>query len=202
MRDANSTFMIRRSRGLQWKYGFIAVAGCALLLATLCAGCTSAPATVKTGDTVKVYYAVSLPGNAVFETNENSTPLEFVVGSGSMIRGFDSAVVGMTAGETKTVVIPADQAYGPYRPELVNVLPADKVIASVQVMENQSAIREVDYPGMEPVFEYALPDGTHGYLRFTNITDQTITVDENNPLAGKDLQFKITVAEIIPARTS
>lgn len=203
MQGANSTFMIRRSRGLQWKYGYIAVfVGCALLLATLCAGCTSAPATVKAGDTVKVYYAVSLPGNAVFETNENSTPLEFVVGSGTMISGFDSAVVGMAAGETKTVVIPAEQAYGPYRPEMVNVLPADKVITSVQAMEEAGVIRELDYPGMEPVFEYALSDGTHGYLRFSNITDETITVDENAPLAGKDLQFRITVEEIIPAGTS
>jgi peptidylprolyl isomerase len=203
MQAANSTSMIRRSRGLRWKYGYMAVlVGCALLLATLGAGCTSAPATVKAGDTVKVYYEVSLPGNPVFETNENGTPLEFVVGSGSMIPGFDSAVVGMAVGETKTVIIPADQAYGPYRPELVTVLPADKVLASVQALENQSAIREVDYPGMEPIFEYALPDGTHGYLRFSNITDETITVDENPPLAGKDLQFKITVAEIIPAGTS
>lgn len=203
MQCANSTFMIRRSRGLQRKNGYIAVLiGCALLLATLGAGCTSAPATVKAGDTVKVYYAVSLPGNAVFETNENSTPLEFVVGSGSMISGFDSAVVGMAAGETKTVIIPAEQAYGPNRPELVNTLPADKVLASVQAMEDAGAIRELDYPGMEPVFEYALPDGTHGYLRFSNITEDTVTVDENSPLAGKDLQFRITVEEIIPAKTS
>jgi peptidylprolyl isomerase len=202
MRGANSTFMIRRSRGLRWKYGYIAVlVGCALLLATLGAGCTSAPATVKTGDTVKVYYEVSVPGNPVFETNENSTPLEFVVGSGSMISGFDSAVVGMSAGETKTVIIPAEQAYGPYRPDLVSVLPADKVLESVQAMEDAGAIRRIDYPGMEPIFEYALPDGTHGYLRFSNMTDDTITVDENPPLAGKDLQFKITVVEIIPAGT-
>jgi peptidylprolyl isomerase len=203
LQGANSTSMIRRSRGLRWKYGYIAVlVGCALLLATLGAGCTSAPATVKTGDTVKVDYEVSLPGNPVFETNENSTPLEFVVGSGSMISGFDSAVIGMSAGETKTVIIPAEQAYGPYRPDLVSVLPADKVFESVQALEEAGAIREVDYPGMEPIYEYALADGTHGYLRFSNITDETITVDENPPLAGKDLQFKITVVEIIPAGTS
>ena len=73
----------------------------------------------KAGDTVGVYYTGTLDNGTVFDSNMNTTPLEFTLGSGQMIAGFDEAVTGMAVGEVKTVTLPVDKAYGPYYPELV-----------------------------------------------------------------------------------
>ena len=170
----------------------------AMVLTLVIAGCTSTQATAKTGDTVRVFYAVGFPDGTVFETNENKTPLEFTIGSGQVIPGFNNAVIGLEAGQSRTVTIPAEQAYGLVKPEFINDLDSAAVIANVQALENAGMIREVSYPGMDPAFEYQRSDGSVGYLKFSNITETTITVDENHPLAGKELVFTIRLAEIVP----
>jgi peptidylprolyl isomerase len=170
----------------------------AMVLTLVIAGCTSTQATAKTGDTVRVFYSVGFPDGTVFETNENMTPLEFTVGSGQVIPGFNDAVIGLAAGQSKTVTVPAEQAYGPVRPDFINDLDSAEVITNIQELEKAGMIREIRYPGMDPVFEYQRSDGSVGYLKFSNITETTITVDENHPLAGKDLVFTIRLSEIVP----
>ena len=167
---------------------------CALLLA---AGCTSPlQAGVKTGDTIQVFYTVSFPDGTLFESNQNTTPLTFIAGSGSMIQGFDEAVIGMTPGQTRTVTIPPEKGYGLYQEDLVSVMDRGTVTRYLEELQMNNSIEVIEYPGIGPVLLWLIPDGRIGYLRFTNITDQTITVDENHPLAGKDLVFTITLVEI------
>lgn len=167
---------------------------CALLLA---AGCTSPQQVgVKTGDTIQVFYTVSFHDGTVFENNLNSSPLTFIVGSGGVIQGFDEAVIGMTPGQTRTVTVPPEKGYGLYQEELVNVMDLGTVIQQLEELRMNNLLEEKNYPGIGNVTLWLMPDGGIGYLRFRNITDQTITVDENHPLAGKDLVFTITLVEI------
>lgn len=167
---------------------------CALLFA---AGCTSPQqAGVMTGDTIQIFYTVSFPDGALFESNLNSTPLTFIVGSGSVIQGFDEMVIGMTPGQTRTVTIPPDKGYGMYREDMVNVMDRGTVTRYLEELQNNNSLAVIEYPVIGPVALWVMPDGGIGYLRLTNITDQTITVDENHPLAGEDLVFTVTLVGI------
>jgi len=158
-------------------------------------GCTSQQAAVKAGDTVKVYYTVSFPGGMIFESNKNATPLEFTVGSGMMVPGFEEAVVGMSPGQTKTITVPVEKAYGPYNPDLVNTESTDAVRSTLAQMANKSP-EQINLSDLGLII-WEQPDGKTGYIRLSNITPNTVTVDENHPLAGKDLVFEITLAEIV-----
>jgi peptidylprolyl isomerase len=161
----------------------ILVIFCALLFA---AGCTAPQQTgVKMNDTVRVYYTVSFPDGTVFQSNVNETPLEFTVGTGEVIAGFDEAVLGMTPGMTKTVTINPEKGYGEYRPELVRTISIDSVVSSFGKV-----------PEVGPIYLWEGEKGEVGYVRFSNVTSETITVDENHPLAGKDLIYEITLIEI------
>ncbi len=172
------------------------VALCCALVAF--SGCTAPQQPVAgTGDTVRVYYTVSFPDGPAFDSNRNGTPLEFTIGAGQMIAGFDEAVVGMSPGQTKTVTVIPEKAYGPYREELVYPASTDEVRARNEELIASRNLGNITFPGMEPVYTWRRPDGSTGYLRFSNITDQTTTVDENHPLAGKDLVFEITMVEIV-----
>jgi peptidylprolyl isomerase len=160
-------------------------------------GCAGQQPVVKAGDRVKVSYSVSLPGEDPFESNRNGTPLEFTVGSGAVVKGFDNAVIGMTPGETKTVTIPPEDAYGPYRQDLVNTLDTGSVRNTLAELNQSGNLGQVNFPGAGPVFIWRTQENMTGYLRFSNITAETTTVDENHPLAGKDLIFEITLIEIV-----
>jgi peptidylprolyl isomerase len=170
------------SAGNPWLLCLLAV--CCIIL--LFAGCTSQQPIVKAGDTVKVYYSVSLPGEQPFQSNRNETPLEFTLGAGRVVPGFEEAVLGMFPGQTRTVTVPAEKAYGPYRSDQVNTLSIDKV---------KSAMGQI--PEMGLLYTWDGEDGVTRYVRFSNMTADTITVDENHPLAGKDLVFEITLVEIV-----
>jgi peptidylprolyl isomerase len=168
---------------------------CALLFS---AGCTSPQqAGVKANDTVRVYYTVSFTDGTKFQSNVNETPLEFTVGSGEVIAGFDEAVIGMMPGSTKTVTIPPEKGYGPYRDELVNVMDTEKVDEEVAKLRDAGNWLPIDYPVIGKVVLWQDPEGNIRYLRFTNITAETTTVDENPPLAGRDLVFEITLVDIV-----
>jgi peptidylprolyl isomerase len=168
---------------------------CSLLICL--SGCTAQQPVVKANDTVKVYYSVSFPGQAPFESNKNGTPLEFTVGAGQVVKGFDSAVIGMSPGQTKTVTLTPEEAYGPYRPELVNTLSTESVKNTLAELNSTGNLAVLNFPGVGPVYVWKTDQGTTGYLRFSNITEESTTVDENHPLAGKDLVFEITLVEIV-----
>jgi peptidylprolyl isomerase len=154
---------------------------------------------VKAGDKVKVYYSVSLPGGDPFESNRNGTPIEFTVGSGAVVKGFDNAVIGMRSGETRVVTIPPEDAYGPYQQSMVNTLDTESVRKTLAELNQTGNLGQVNFPD-GPVFIWMTENNNTGYLRFSNITAETTTVDENHPLAGKDLVFEITLVEILPGQ--
>jgi peptidylprolyl isomerase len=171
------------------------IAICCVLL--VLSGCTTQQAAVKAGDTIRVHYTVSFPDGTVVQSTMNGTPLEFTVGNQSVIPGFNDAVIGMSPGQTKTVTIPAENAYGPYRPELVNTLSTSAVRSFLAELQANKSLAQINFSEIGPVYIWKKPDGQVGYLRFTNITANTTTVDENHPLAGKDLVFEITLVEIV-----
>lgn len=170
-----------------------------IVVMVLAAGCTSSGSQgVSRGDTVKVTYQMAFPNGPVFETNENATPLVFVVGSGQMFTGFENAVVGMMPGQTKTVSIPPEQAYGVRNESLVGNVDSEYLGFILGELEKRGQFTPMKYPGIEGViFHYQLPDNTVVYYTFTNITDETTTVDQNHPLAGRELEATITLVEII-----
>lgn len=163
-------------------------------------GCTAQQPVARANDTVRVYYTVSLVDGTVIESNTNGTPLEFTLGTGRVVPGFDEAVTGLSPGQTRTVTVSSEKAYGPYRQEMVNTLDTDAVRTYIAELQNNQNLGLMEYPGIGNVYIWKRPDGSIGYLRFYNITEQTTTVDENHPLAGKDLVFEITLVEITGQR--
>ncbi|HVP94002.1 MAG TPA: FKBP-type peptidyl-prolyl cis-trans isomerase [Methanoregulaceae archaeon] len=169
--------------------GILAGATIALVVLSLVlAGCTSQPQVVKVNDTVRVHYTASLAKTGeTFESSLNSTPIEFVVGTGQVIKGFDNAVIGMTPGQTKNnVFIPVDQAYGPHRDDLVYIAQKTGALANY-----------TQVPGQLTYVTMRLPSGQ--IVRYPIIASNatTVTIDANNPLAGQDLLFNITLVEIV-----
>lgn len=175
----------------------VLVSCCAMIFLS---GCASQQPVVKAGDRVKVHYSVSLPGGDPFESTRNGTPIEFTAGSGSVVKGFDNAVIGMRPGETRVVTISPEDAYGPYQQSMVNTLDTESVKKTLTELNQTGNLGVVNFPDTGPVFIWTTENQTTGYLRFTNITAETTTVDENHPLAGKDLVFEITLVEIIPGQ--
>jgi len=137
----------------------------------------------KDGDTVKVHYTGTLDDGSIFDTSRDREPLEFILGSGSMIAGFDRAVNGMQVGEIKTVTIPTNEAYGPHREELVLIIERDRLQEGLE-------------PTIGQQLEMRQPDGRIITVVVTNVSDNSITVDANHALAGKDLTFEIELVEI------
>lgn len=138
---------------------------------------------VKNGDEVKVEYTGTLADGTQFDSNVGGEPLDFVVGSGQLIEGFDKAVLGMKVGETKTVTIPAAEAYGERREDLVIEIPRERLA-----------------PGMDPQVGdiVGLESGGQTYpVPVVATSESTITIDANHQLAGKDLTFTIKLLEIV-----
>jgi FKBP-type peptidyl-prolyl cis-trans isomerase 2 len=139
---------------------------------------------VKNGDKIKVEYKGTLNDGTVFDSSEkHGKPLEFQVGSGQIIKGFDEAVKGMAKGEEKNVKIPSQEAYGQPNPQLVQ-----KVLK-----QNLPKDQEVK-PGMALLA--TTPDGKQIPAKVSEVNENDVTIDLNHPLAGKDLNFKIKVVEV------
>jgi peptidylprolyl isomerase len=138
--------------------------------------------TAAQGDTVRVHYTGTLDDGTVFDSSEGRDPLEFTIGSNTVIPGFESAVVGLTVGESTRVVIGPEDAYGP------------RLDGKVVVVERS---RLPDEPEPEPgmVLQAHGPDGTI-LLTITDVADDQVTLDGNHPLAGQQLTFEIELAEI------
>ena len=163
------------------KYRHIILLGIILLGAILISGCTAAQA--KNGDTVKVDYTGTLENGTVFDTSVGGEPLNFTLGAGQVIPGFEKAVLGMKVGESKTVTIPADEAYGQYNDNWVEVV-------------NRENLTNIPNPEVGEQLQMTLPGGGTSIGTVINVTNTTITVDFNDPLAGKDLTFEIELISI------
>jgi peptidylprolyl isomerase len=145
----------------------------------------------KQGDKVKVHYTGRLDDGEVFDSSEchdddcgcETGPLEFTIGEGNVIPGFEAAVVGMSLGESKEVKIPMDEAYGPYQDELVGVV-------------ERSRLPEGMVPEIGGQLEVTGQDGEVFPVLIKEVTDTDVTLDANHPLAGRDLTFDIKLIEI------
>jgi len=145
---------------------------------------SSASQTAKPGDTVKVDYTGKLEDGTVFDSSIGKTPLEFTIGGGQVISGFENAVLGMKVGESKTVNLPPEEAYGAHRDDLVVTVDKSQLNPGVNF-----AI------GQQLTGKYA--DGTPATVVIVAVTETTVTVDGNHPLAGKTLTFDIKLLSII-----
>lgn len=138
----------------------------------------------KTGDTVHVHYTGKLDDGTQFDTSAGREPLEFAIGSGQVISGIDKAVEGMAAGDTKSVRIPAEQAYGSRHEQLIQEVP-------------KAALPD----DLDPVVGMRLktpgPEGEAVQLVVTAVAESSITVDGNHPLAGEALNFDIELVKIV-----
>lgn len=141
------------------------------------------PEQVKNGDTVRVHYKGRLESGDVFDSSEGGEPLEFQVGTGQVIAGFDAGVRGMNVGESRTVEIEAEDAYGPRVEQLIN-----------RIAREGMNLEEPPEAGMSLMMQ--LPDGNQIPLTITEVSDTHVTVDANHPLAGERLIFDIELVEI------
>jgi peptidylprolyl isomerase len=139
-------------------------------------------AQVQNGDHIKINYTGSLKDGTVFDSSEGREPLEFTVGEHQVIPGVEQAVMGMDVGESKTVTVSSDQAYGPHMDQLVQTVDKARIPDHVTPeVGKQLLVRD--------------EQGKTLTLQITDIGDETITLDANHPLAGKDLTFTIEVVE-------
>ncbi len=137
----------------------------------------------KSGDNVKVHYTGTLEDGTQFDTSVGVEPLEFTLGGGQVIVGFDEAITGMELGEKKSVIIPAEKAYGQRNEEMVINAPRDQVPEDITPEIGQS-------------LQLAGPDNQPIVVEITEVTDEHIQLDANPPLAGKDLTFDLELVEI------
>jgi peptidylprolyl isomerase len=138
----------------------------------------------KAGDTVRIHYTGKLDDGTTFDSSASREPLEFALGSGQVIPGFDEAVDGMRVGQSKSVKIEPDNAYGPRHDQLVQQVP-------------RSALPDELKPEVGMQLQSQSPDGQTTRLVVTQVTDEAITVDANHPLAGHALNFDIELVEIV-----
>lgn len=137
----------------------------------------------KSGDTVKIHYTGTLDDGTRFDSSKGREPLEFEIGSGQVIPGFDKAVEGMSIGEEKSVNIASDDAYGPHHAQMVQEVPKS---ALPQGLEPQQGM------GLQAQGQ----DGQPINLLVTEVGEDSITVDGNHPLAGENLNFDIELVDI------
>ena len=134
------------------------------------------------GNTVKVHYTGKFD-DTVFDSSKDREPLEFTIGKGQLIKGFEGAVVGMSEKESKTVTIPSDEAYGPHRNELVFRVPRGNFPPDIEPREGV-------------ILTIKQPDGNSVDVLVVEVTPEAVTLDANHPLAGKDLTFDIELMEV------
>ncbi|PSB12762.1 peptidylprolyl isomerase [filamentous cyanobacterium CCP2] len=137
----------------------------------------------KQGDTVAVHYTGKLEDGTVFDSSEGREPLQFSIGGGNLIPGFEQAVVGMAPGESKTATITADDAYGPYHEEKVLVVDRQQMPDNIPM--NVGLRLQIQQPSGP-----AIP------VVVTDVSEAQVTLDANHPLAGEDLTFEIQLVSI------
>ncbi len=142
----------------------------------------------KPGDTVKVHYRGKLRDGSEFDASFDREPLQFTIGGGQIIPGFEEAVVGMNPGDAKTAELPVEKAFGPYREEMVTVVNKRKLAGRWRV--DPKVGEHVEVPQVE---------GPPMNVTITDVTESEVTLDANHPLAGKDVTFDIELVDIVYA---
>lgn len=137
----------------------------------------------KSGDTVRIHYTGTLDDGTEFDSSAGREPLEFSLGGGQVIPGFDSAVNGMSVGDSKTVTISPEDGYGPRHEQLVQQVP-------------KSTLPEDIEPAVGMQLQSQTPDGQIMNLVVVEIAEESITLDANHPLSGHALTFAIELVEI------
>jgi FKBP-type peptidyl-prolyl cis-trans isomerase 2 len=138
---------------------------------------------VKPGDTVRIHYKGTLPDGATFDSSEGRDPLEFVVGSGQIIPGLDTALPGMSVGDKKTVEVPADLAYGQPDPNARQAVPRAEIPDDIPL-------------DLGTQLQVQTPQGQVMPVTVVDLTETEVTLDANHPLAGRDLIFDIELVAI------
>ncbi|WP_204141683.1 peptidylprolyl isomerase [Halomicronema sp. CCY15110] len=136
---------------------------------------------VESGKTVKVHYTGKLNDGSVFDSSEGRDPLEFQVGVGQVIPGFDAAIQQMDVGASQTITIPSNEAYGEVREEMIAVVPHTQFPEGIN-------------PEVGQTLQLKTPEGALP-VRVTDVKDEGVVIDGNHPLAGKDLIFDLTLVE-------
>jgi peptidylprolyl isomerase len=143
-------------------------------------------AEAKTGDRVRVHYTGSLQDGTVFDSSVDGDPLEFKLGDGNVIPGFENAVTGMSEGATKKVELPPDEAYGPRIDDLVIAIPKSNLPPDLD-------------PEVGMVLEARSDEGMVTHVTIVGVADDTVTLDGNHELAGQTLIFEITMVQVVSA---
>lgn len=139
----------------------------------------------KKGDIVQIHYTGTIDDGFIFDSSRNGEPLQFKIGEGFLLEDFESALIDMAIGESKIVKITCDKAYGTYQPNLVLTIPKKEFPPHINAEVGQQL--QINNPNTkEPVV-----------VMITDISDTTITLDANHPLAGKDLTFDIELIAIV-----
>ena len=141
-------------------------------------------AKAKVGDTVKVHFTGTLEDDSVFGSTLDEEPFEFTIGQKSMLPGFENAVIGMQKGDTKTITLPQEEAYGLHKKELVHV------------MDRSSFPEEINLE-IGKRLKVRTQDGKYALVIIKEIAEDSIVIDENDPLTGKTLIFKIELVDIL-----
>lgn len=138
---------------------------------------------IKQGDTVRIHYTGTLLDETVFDSSDGREPLEFVVGSGQIIPGLDSAMPGLAVGDKTRVEIACVDAYGPINPAMRQDIPREGIPDDIPLE-----------PGTQ--LQMQTPDGQALPVTVVEATEATVTLDANHPLAGQDLIFDIEVVSV------
>ena len=141
-------------------------------------------AKAKIGDTVKVHFEGCLEDGTIFGSTMDEEPFEFTIGQKHMLAGFENAVIGMQKGDSKTITLAPEEAYGSHKKELVSV------------MEKSGFPKEINME-VGKRLRVRTQDGKYTVVTIKNFTEDSIVLDENDPLAGKTLIFKIELIEIL-----
>lgn len=138
---------------------------------------------VKTGDTVKVHYTGRLEDGSVFDSSVERDPIQFTIGGRRLIPGFEKALIGMEPGQSRTVNLAPEEAYGPYRQDRVMEVDRREITPNIDLRIGQRL--EMQQPGQQNLI-----------LTVTRIQDMQVTLDANHELAGKNLTFEIELVSI------
>jgi peptidylprolyl isomerase len=138
----------------------------------------------KSGDTVRIHYTGTLADGSTFDSSAGRDPLEFTLGSGQVVPGFDKAVDGMNVGEEKTVSIPPEDAYGEHIANNVQAFPRDKFPDNIPLEIGTQ-------------LQMSMPNGQPIMVTIAEVGEDEVKLDANHPLAGKELTFKIELVEIV-----
>lgn len=141
-------------------------------------------AQAKTGDTVKIHYNGFLDDGTIFGSSQGEEPVEFTIGEGKLISGFENAVVNMEEGDKKTVKIPPEVGFGKYKEDLVRAV-------------SKSSIPEHIEAKVGKVLVFRVSEGENVRATVKDVTENEVIIDANHPFAGKELQFEIELLEIV-----